>query len=151
MFMSYIFMSSLLMVMFSVCITPIPLGIVLFFTSVFVVFLMSILLSSWYGYILFLVYVGGLLVLFMYMCIMSSNMSFFSSYYFMVLPLLMMVYLVSEKFWSESTKFFLGFSNFESSYYMNLSIFLGLTLILLFTFLSIIRIVEMKKPLIVDF
>nr|YP_010273978.1 NADH dehydrogenase subunit 6 [Bulinus globosus]QYJ56681.1 NADH dehydrogenase subunit 6 [Bulinus globosus] len=151
MFKSYVIMSCFLMVVFSMCITPIPLGIALFFTSVFVVFLMSILLSSWYGYILFLVYVGGLLVLFMYMCIMSSNMSFFSNFSFMTFTALTMVYLVSEKFWSETTKNFLGFSNFESSYSMSMSIFLGLTLILLFSFLSIIRIVEMKKPLIVDF
>nr|YP_010273965.1 NADH dehydrogenase subunit 6 [Bulinus ugandae]QYJ56668.1 NADH dehydrogenase subunit 6 [Bulinus ugandae] len=151
MFMSYIIMSSFLMVIFSMCVTPIPLGIVLFFTSVFVVFLMSTLLSSWYGYILFLVYVGGLLVLFMYMCIMSSNMNFFSNYSFVTFTALLMVYLVSEKFWSESTKNFLGFSSFDSSYSMSMSIFLGLTVILLLTFLSIIRIVEMKKPLIVDF
>nr|QNV11927.1 NADH dehydrogenase subunit 6 [Planorbarius corneus] len=75
-----VFISSVLMMMFPVFSSPVVLGMLLFFTSVFVVFVMSVFLSSWYSYILFLVYVGGLLVLFIYMCMMSSNEKFFKSF-----------------------------------------------------------------------
>nr|YP_010273939.1 NADH dehydrogenase subunit 6 [Bulinus truncatus]QYJ56642.1 NADH dehydrogenase subunit 6 [Bulinus truncatus] len=149
--MFYIYMCtvSLLMFLFSMFyFTPISLGIILFLTSVFMVFLMSITLSSWYSYILFLVYVGGLLVLFMYMCIMGSNVKFYSkSSIFLIIYLIM--YMLMDKFWSENTFTFLGFSSYESSFLLSMSMFLSLTIILLFTFLAIIRIIEMKKPLIV--
>lgn len=52
---------------------PLRMGFFLLLSTVFVCFYISILLSSWIGYVLFLVYVGGLLVMFGYVAVCSPN------------------------------------------------------------------------------
>nr|YP_009462889.1 NADH dehydrogenase subunit 6 [Biomphalaria straminea]AUW35087.1 NADH dehydrogenase subunit 6 [Biomphalaria straminea] len=123
--------------------SPVSLGISLFFTSVFVVMIMSIFFNMWYSYILFLVYIGGLLVLFIYMCMMSSNEKF--HFKLVVLYLLPMFFFLQAS--SETSFKFLGYSGYESSYYMSMSMFLGLVIILFLTLLSILRILSVKKVL----
>ncbi len=34
--------------------------------------------SSWFAYVLFLIFIGGLIVMFVYVCLLSSNYQFFS-------------------------------------------------------------------------
>lgn len=53
---------------------PIIIGILLLALSFLIVVQIGFLISSWYAYILFLVYVGGLLVIFIYICIISRNL-----------------------------------------------------------------------------
>lgn len=148
--MFYIISVSILIFLFSFIYTPVSLGISLFLTRVFVVFLIRIFLCSWYRYILFLVYIGGMLVLFIYMCVISSNVKFYFKTHSGLFILIFLVYLISENFWSDRTISSLGYSSYERSYLINISLFLRLTIILLFTFLSVIRIVEIKKPLLVN-
>nr|YP_001648725.1 NADH dehydrogenase subunit 6 [Biomphalaria tenagophila]ABO14145.1 NADH dehydrogenase subunit 6 [Biomphalaria tenagophila] len=123
--------------------SPVSLGISLFFTSVFVVLVMSIFFNMWYSYIMFLVYIGGLLVLFIYMCMMSSNEKF--HFKLVVLYLLPLMYFLQSS--SEININFLGYSAYESSYYLSMSMFLGLVVVLLLTLLSILRILSVKKVL----
>nr|AWK49508.1 NADH dehydrogenase subunit 6 [Biomphalaria glabrata] len=124
--------------------SPVSLGISLFFTSVFVVLIMSIFFNVWYSYILFLVYIGGLLVLFIYMCMMSTNEKF--HFKLVILYFLPIFLFFSEKSNEVETKF-LGYSCYESSYYMSMSMFLGLVMVLFITLLSILRILSVKKIL----
>jgi hypothetical protein len=52
---------------------PIGLGILLFLLRLFILILIGTIVNVWYAYILFLVYIGGLLVIFIYICIISRN------------------------------------------------------------------------------
>lgn len=123
--------------------SPVSLGISLFFTRVFVVIIIRIFFNIWYSYILFLVYIGGLLVLFIYMCIISSNEKF--HFKLVVLYLLPIFFFLQA---SSETRFkFLGYSGYERSYYIRISIFLGLVIILFLTLLRILRILRVKKVL----
>nr|YP_009509717.1 NADH dehydrogenase subunit 6 [Penion cuvierianus]AXF46333.1 NADH dehydrogenase subunit 6 [Penion cuvierianus] len=55
---------------------PLSLGLVIMMSTLLMCFISAITLSSWYGYILFLIYVGGLLVMFAYVAALSPNVLF---------------------------------------------------------------------------
>lgn len=55
---------------------PLSLGLSIIFSTIFLCVLVALYLSSWYGYILFLIYVGGLLVIFAYVAALSPNVLF---------------------------------------------------------------------------
>nr|WPR14736.1 NADH dehydrogenase subunit 6 [Pseudomphala latericea] len=55
---------------------PLSLGLAIMVLSLLLCVLTAMLLSSWYAYILFLIYVGGLLVMFAYVAALSPNMMF---------------------------------------------------------------------------
>nr|YP_009572204.1 NADH dehydrogenase subunit 6 [Nassarius conoidalis]AND76360.1 NADH dehydrogenase subunit 6 [Nassarius conoidalis] len=78
---------------------PLSLGLVIMISTLLMCFISAVMLSSWYGYILFLIYVGGLLVMFAYVAALSPNvlfgkgtpMLFFS---IMILPLSIIFYFL---------------------------------------------------------
>lgn len=55
---------------------PLSLGLVIILSTLLMCFIRAMTLSSWYGYILFLIYVGGLLVIFAYVAALSPNVLF---------------------------------------------------------------------------
>nr|AXA45216.1 NADH dehydrogenase subunit 6 [Clionella kraussii] len=66
--------SSLLM--FPLMSQPLSLGLAIMISTLFMCLISAMTLSSWYGYILFLIYVGGLLVMFAYVAALSPNVLF---------------------------------------------------------------------------
>nr|UKT66237.1 NADH dehydrogenase subunit 6 [Haplotrema minimum] len=80
--------------------SPMMLSLIMLMNSVLIAFLMSITYSVWFSYVFFLVYVGGLLVLLIYIVMISSNVKLmfgFKGFYWwvsMVFILLMMVFSV---------------------------------------------------------
>nr|QXJ42003.1 NADH dehydrogenase subunit 6 [Euprymna sp. Type 4 GS-2021] len=69
-------------------IQPLSLGFMLMNMVFIVSVLMGITIFSWYGYLLFLVYVGGMLVMFMYVISLIPNFIFLSGkvfFYFFVI------------------------------------------------------------------
>nr|AMA07335.1 NADH dehydrogenase subunit 6 [Diodora graeca] len=82
---------------------PLSLGLVVIVLSVGFCLVVGAAFSSWYGYILFLIYVGGLLVMFVYVSAISPN-NIFSSSELVVLGMaslcgaLMFVYLLGTEF-----------------------------------------------------
>nr|YP_007891053.1 NADH dehydrogenase subunit 6 [Sepia pharaonis]AGJ71778.1 NADH dehydrogenase subunit 6 [Sepia pharaonis] len=90
-------------------IQPLSLGFMLMLNVVCVSGLMSITVFSWYGYILFLVYVGGMLVMFMYIISLVPNLIFLSSkvmlYFFVIYFSYFLVnYVFMKEFISEEVK-----------------------------------------------
>lgn len=61
-----------------ILIQPLRLGFIIILVRIFMRILISFFIYSWYGYILFLVYVGGLLVIFIYIISLIPNLIFFS-------------------------------------------------------------------------
>ena len=55
---------------------PLSLGLSIIISTLFLCSLTALTLSAWYGYILFLIYVGGLLVIFAYVAALSPNVLF---------------------------------------------------------------------------
>nr|QXJ42328.1 NADH dehydrogenase subunit 6 [Sepiadarium kochi] len=60
-------------------IQPLSLGFMLMLMVLFGSVLISLVIYSWYGYLLFLIYVGGMLVMFMYVISLIPNLIFLSS------------------------------------------------------------------------
>nr|ARK18835.1 NADH dehydrogenase subunit 6 [Varioconus mercator] len=55
---------------------PLSLGLVIMISTLFMCLVSGMTTSAWYGYILFLIYVGGLLVMFAYVAALSPNVLF---------------------------------------------------------------------------
>nr|AWH98421.1 NADH dehydrogenase subunit 6 [Conus goudeyi] len=55
---------------------PLSLGLVVMISTLFMCLISGMTTSAWYGYILFLIYVGGLLVMFAYVAALSPNVLF---------------------------------------------------------------------------
>nr|YP_009538434.1 NADH dehydrogenase subunit 6 [Conus betulinus]AYU74159.1 NADH dehydrogenase subunit 6 [Conus betulinus] len=55
---------------------PLSLGLVIMILTLFMCLVSGMTISAWYGYILFLIYVGGLLVMFAYVAALSPNVLF---------------------------------------------------------------------------
>nr|APH08656.1 NADH dehydrogenase subunit 6 [Conus nobilis] len=55
---------------------PLSLGLIIMISTLFMCLVSGMTISAWYGYILFLIYVGGLLVMFAYVAALSPNVLF---------------------------------------------------------------------------
>ena len=62
--------------MFPLINQPLRLGLAIIGSTIFICVIIAFYLSSWYGFILFLIYVGGLLVIFAYVATLSPNTLF---------------------------------------------------------------------------
>nr|YP_009743660.1 NADH dehydrogenase subunit 6 [Euspira pila]QIE11964.1 NADH dehydrogenase subunit 6 [Euspira pila] len=62
--------------MFPLMAQPLSLGLSIMLSTLLMCMLTATLISSWYSYILFLIYVGGLLVMFAYVSALSPNVLF---------------------------------------------------------------------------
>nr|YP_003434161.1 NADH dehydrogenase subunit 6 [Tricula hortensis]ABZ05803.1 NADH dehydrogenase subunit 6 [Tricula hortensis] len=79
-------MTSIMLMAFSICSVlmfplmaqPLSLGLSIMISTLFLCLSSAMLISSWYAYILFLIYVGGLLVMFAYVAALSPDMLFSS-------------------------------------------------------------------------
>nr|QFG38782.1 NADH dehydrogenase subunit 6 [Glaphyrina caudata] len=98
-------MSALIIFSMTVCsllmlplmLQPLSLGLTIMICTLLMCFISAITLSSWYGYILFLIYVGGLLVMFAYVAALSPNVLFGKGtpllFFFMfIMPLMLILY-----------------------------------------------------------
>nr|YP_009327175.1 NADH dehydrogenase subunit 6 [Orthetrum sabina]ANX09999.1 NADH dehydrogenase subunit 6 [Orthetrum sabina] len=91
-------MSVMLMIlnslMFSSMMHPMNMGITLLIQTIMMAILMGLMsYSSWFSYILFLVFLGGMLVLFIYMTSIASNEMFKKSNYMYSIIIMMMIVL----------------------------------------------------------
>lgn len=86
---------------------PLSLGLNIMVLSMFSCLLVGFEISRWYGYIIFLIYVGGLLVIFSYVAALTPN-SFFSGVRNLLLFFLRLVVFFSTymfNWFSRRTKF----------------------------------------------
>nr|UXC95399.1 NADH dehydrogenase subunit 6 [Megaustenia imperator imperator] len=121
---------------------PMSIGFVLFFMSLMVVISMSFYTSTWYGYMLFLVYIGGLLVMFIYICMISSNFRLGEGYINLweVMFLLTLMFMVLSSY-SFNQKLMLFSSLGINGVTLPFFLFLSLGVYLLICFLIIINII----------
>nr|YP_514772.1 NADH dehydrogenase subunit 6 [Watasenia scintillans]AIL50384.1 NADH dehydrogenase subunit 6 [Watasenia scintillans]BAD52103.1 NADH dehydrogenase subunit 6 [Watasenia scintillans]BAE80020.1 NADH dehydrogenase subunit 6 [Watasenia scintillans] len=154
--MSLVFMVSVGFSLSSVClmvIQPLSLGFMLMMLTFCVSALVSMVTFSWYGYLLFLVYIGGLLVMFMYVISLIPNLIFLSSkvsmYFFVIfISFVFMNFFVFKDFISSEMKSFYLFEYSNMSMggssmimmYDNFMCYLLLAIVLLFVLISVVKI-----------
>nr|QFG38954.1 NADH dehydrogenase subunit 6 [Cominella virgata brookesi] len=131
---------------------PLSLGLVVMISTLLMCFVSAITLSSWYGYILFLIYVGGLLVMFAYVAALSPNVLFGKGtpvlfFSFLILPLTLILYTyflvdlssISYLHIFTNLKFLKTYGIEMVSPHM-ISILIGLAIILLVNLIVVVKI-----------
>lgn len=137
-----IWLSLSLLVSFPLYRWPISLGAVLVLLRLCFVRMMSIVGRWWYSYILFLVYIGGLLVMFIYVCLIRRNYSFFSSNSFagiLVLSFIVTYFIRIKPFSKVFLGIFLSNAGEDLVLDRNLWLFGGLVVLLLIIMLVVVR------------
>nr|YP_010454143.1 NADH dehydrogenase subunit 6 [Euprymna pardalota]QXJ42159.1 NADH dehydrogenase subunit 6 [Euprymna pardalota] len=134
-------------------IQPLSLGFMLMSMVFIVSVLMGMIIFSWYGYLLFLVYVGGMLVMFMYVISLIPNFIFLSGkvflYFFSIFfSFVMMNFFLLKNMISVFNKnmFMFNYDNLSMGgssvimLYDNFFCYLLLGVILLFVLISVVKI-----------
>nr|QCS25054.1 NADH dehydrogenase subunit 6 [Lactiforis takii] len=148
----FLIFTFLLASVFPIFWSPIGMGGVLILISMALVVLMGLMSSSWYAFVLFLVYIGGLLVLFIYVCMVSSNYSMSMKIQGLAMGFLVS-FLISLSIDFPLTGQFLGGNTYFTGSYMVsdpvIPLFVGLVVFLLFVFLAIVRVITSGGALVI--
>nr|AEP27611.1 NADH dehydrogenase subunit 6 [Sitophilus granarius] len=136
---------------------PLSMGLMIFFQTLCISFMTGFLYKNfWFSYILFLIMIGGMLVLFMYMTSVASNEKFKISIFFYPLMILMISILIfpiddflSEilnKNFSVLIQFNFNNQNFLNKYlsYPNIFLMSMLVIYLLITLITVTKITNFK-------
>ncbi len=122
---------------------PISMAAMVVAISLLIVRIISLFSSFWFSYVLFLVYVGGLLVIFIYICLVRRNFPF----KFRINGLLCILfgsYIISLKRQSPYIPKFLGSRTWTGGEGLielrNISIFIFLAVLLLIILLVVVRV-----------
>lgn len=67
-----------LLILIPIMVQPLRLGLIVMFVSIILSGIVGFIFISWFGFLLFLIYVGGLLVMFAYVVVLMPNNYFFS-------------------------------------------------------------------------
>nr|YP_009743686.1 NADH dehydrogenase subunit 6 [Notocochlis gualtieriana]QIE12003.1 NADH dehydrogenase subunit 6 [Notocochlis gualtieriana] len=138
--------------MFPLMAQPLSLGLSIMISTFLLCSVTAMLISSWYAYILFLIYVGGLLVMFAYVSALSPNVLFSGMSSVILFFIFSMVFM--------SLLYFYPFSDLSSILYnssytemkqlkmyggqlvspQNVSILIGLGIILLINLIVVVKI-----------
>nr|QXJ42133.1 NADH dehydrogenase subunit 6 [Sepiolinae sp. GS-2021] len=134
-------------------IQPLSLGFMLMNMVFIISVLMSMIIFNWYGYLLFLVYVGGMLVMFMYVISLIPNFIFLSGKVFIFFFLFFFSFMMMNFFMLKNSvdvvnKYMYMFSYDNMSMgggaiimmYDNFFCYLLLGFILLFVLISVVKI-----------
>nr|YP_010400261.1 NADH dehydrogenase subunit 6 [Tenguella granulata]UQS75960.1 NADH dehydrogenase subunit 6 [Tenguella granulata] len=131
---------------------PLSLGMIIMSSTLMICVISAITLSSWYAYILFLIYVGGLLVMFAYVAALSPNVLFGKGtplIFFMFMFLFFMMFFFNNMFIDLSsftyfsTSMNLKFLKIHSTELVSpqmMSILIGLATILLINLIVVVKI-----------
>nr|WIL06645.1 NADH dehydrogenase subunit 6 [Megathrips lativentris] len=142
-----------LILLFTLMNHPLVLGLFLvFLTLILSIYSILISFNSWNGYILFLMFLGGLLILFLYnISLISTEMFSLKLKFYSILiffPFILNVSLIKETL---SEEVFMLFNNMNTSSLnvfmkvFNISVILFLVFYLFFSLICIINIIYMNK------
>ena len=131
-------------IIFPLIAQPLSLGLRIIIATLFLCMRSAIILSRWYAYILFLIYVGGLLVIFAYVAALSPNILFSSIssglfFCMLIVPVIIIIYnynfvdpnkLEVLNDWLEIKKLKTYGVELASPYYISILVSLGLILLI---------------------
>nr|YP_010757436.1 NADH dehydrogenase subunit 6 [Leofa pulchella]WEU77779.1 NADH dehydrogenase subunit 6 [Leofa pulchella] len=136
--------------------TPMSMGILLLIQTIICTMLMSgIMNTSWMPMIMFLMFIGGLLILFMYMSSIASNEKFTPNYKLMGILLMMMILpfeeMMNELKMNESINSFLSKESISMMKIYNKKTMMITVLMFMYMFLAMIVVTSVisihKGPL----
>nr|AVN68093.1 NADH dehydrogenase subunit 6 [Blattella lituricollis] len=88
-------MSTILSIVFTQMNHPLAMGLILLIQTVMISLISGMLSQSfWFSYVLFLIFLGGMLILFIYVTSLASNEMFFLSTKVIIFSILMMFMLI---------------------------------------------------------
>nr|YP_010580376.1 NADH dehydrogenase subunit 6 [Lema decempunctata]UZS91167.1 NADH dehydrogenase subunit 6 [Lema decempunctata] len=102
---------------------PLSMGMILLIQTISISLITGMMNHNfWYSYILFIIMIGGMLVLFLYMTSIASNEKFKFSSNLLIISLIM---YTSMLYTPEMFKFYLNFSNLKENMYPNMTMSLN--------------------------
>nr|ABR12403.1 NADH dehydrogenase subunit 6 [Myzostoma seymourcollegiorum] len=126
--------------------TPLLLGVTLLILSLNIVLITSLLFNSWFSFMIFLIYISGLLVLFSYFnALISNQLMFLSNYMYMGLILNTLLFIMlksNQSFYNTNYSKIEPLSIMMNYNYLTVIIIL---LILLTTMISVVKLTEKNK------
>lgn len=130
------------------CINPFSIAITILLIALTISGLYATLFSSWLRFLLFLIYVGGILVIFSYFLAIIPNQHQFNRY-LAIIPLLSIIIFtlfssIIVDTWTPSIPNYTSLTTIIFNSY-NLSILILLVLILLFTIIVVIKACKIEK------
>nr|YP_009725354.1 NADH dehydrogenase subunit 6 [Monolepta occifluvis]QBX88868.1 NADH dehydrogenase subunit 6 [Monolepta occifluvis] len=153
-FFPLIMMCSLLFIFMS---HPLSCGLILLLQTIFTTMISGLMsFNYWYSYILFLIMIGGMLILFIYMTSIASNekFSFNMKSFIMMLILLLMISLIlmDEFYFNILNKIFdmkiqnkIYLNNLSMMKYFNEPNYLMMLLIIIYLFITLIMVVKITN------
>nr|UPX88717.1 NADH dehydrogenase subunit 6 [Aphodius pedellus] len=142
---------------------PLSMGLTLLIQTIMVSLSVGFFsLSYWYSYILFLVMIGGMLVLFIYMTSVASNEMFVYSSYIMIASWILLIFMLITYFMMDNFSIYINNINLESSNYLTNTLNLNLSMnkylmfptnfinymiimYLLITLIAVVKITDIKQ------
>nr|AND96449.1 NADH deshydrogenase subunit 6 [Onthophagus rorarius] len=132
---------------------PLSMGIVLLIQTINLSMYMGYLnLNYWYSYILFLIMIGGMLILFIYMTNVASNEKFFPSIKLFLLSMFMMMinfisFLIMDPFYLMINSNFKEFKiiNLSLNKYFNFPNLIIMYLLIIYLFITLLVVVKITS------
>nr|ARH54621.1 NADH dehydrogenase subunit 6 [Rhizophagus aeneus] len=137
---------------------PLSLGGILLIQSILISLIIGLMnFNFWFSYILFLVMVGGMMVLFIYMTSIASNEKFKTSFNMILLYLIFSIFLIFllllEKFMINSLFFSMDLSmfstkimfNFSMTKYFNFPSIMIMMIIMIYLLITLIATVKITS------
>nr|UFR82874.1 NADH dehydrogenase subunit 6 [Jumnos ruckeri] len=139
---------------------PLSMGLTLLSQTITIALTLGMFnLNFWYSYIMFLIMIGGMLVLFIYMTSVASNEKF--KFSIKMLTMIMIIFLISSSFFLIIDHFMININNsyeetltYTSDYKLSLNKFLNMPLMfilllmivyLLITLIAVVKITNIKQ------
>nr|UFR82835.1 NADH dehydrogenase subunit 6 [Eudicella tetraspilota euthalia] len=160
MIMTLLTMSLISSVTFMFLSHPLSMGLMLLLQTTLIALIMGLFnLNFWYSYIMFLIMIGGMLVLFIYMTSVASNEKFKFSikitlFSLMMMTIFMSLFLFTDHFIPNISNMYEDTLTFNSVFILSLNKFLNYPMVmilllmiiyLLITLIAIVKITNMKK------
>lgn len=144
---TWIICNFLLTLSFSLLLTsnPFIIALSILLIAIIVASIFSLLISSWFAFLIYLIYVGGILIIFSYFLALTPNQPIYPSHVPILLStfLLFLIFSLSLDIWSPS---FSIKPQIASLYlYSNCPILILLTLILFLTIIIIVKLSSLSK------
>nr|AVN67283.1 NADH dehydrogenase subunit 6 [Archimandrita tessellata] len=126
-----IVLSSTISLIFSYMNHPLAMGLILLIQTVFIAIITGLMSQSfWFSYVLFLIFLGGMLVLFIYVASLASNEMFSLSTKMIILS--MIIVLISS--WLFTSLSFTNLQNQEINKFMMMFNYLSIPLLKLYNY-----------------
>nr|AML25874.1 NADH dehydrogenase subunit 6 [Staphylinidae sp. BMNH 1274178] len=152
-----ILMNLILSILFMFMNHPMTMGMILLLQTISVSLITgNLVLNFWFSYIIFLIMVGGMLVLFIYMTSIASNEMFYFSKNLILIMLSMMIFtscvlIMMDSYFLLSTQALTGSENSINQFNFNLTKFFNypsmiiIFFMIIYLFITLIAVVKITK------